>query len=80
MLYETGLAHALDKDLVTIVQNEQDVPFDLRHMRFLKYLRNNEGLKQPEDAAARVTTGGLDTAGYMRYCQIFWISRRRERM
>ena len=46
VLYETGLAHALDKDVVTIVQNEQDVPFDLRHMRFLKYLRNNEGLKQ----------------------------------
>ena len=46
VLYETGLAHALDKDVVTIVQNEQDVPFDLRHMRFLKYLRNNEGLEK----------------------------------
>ena len=46
VLYETGLAHALDKDVVSIVQNEQDVPFDLRHMRFLKYLSNNEGLEQ----------------------------------
>ena len=46
VLYETGLAHALDKDVVTIVQNEQDVPFDLGHMRFLKYLPNNEGLEQ----------------------------------
>ena len=46
VLYETGLAHALDKDVVTIVQDEKDVPFDLGHMRFLKYLRNNEGLEQ----------------------------------
>ena len=46
VLYETGLAHALDRDVVTIVQDEQDVPFDLRHIRFLKYLRNNEGLEQ----------------------------------
>ena len=46
MLYETGLAHALDRTVVTIVQNEHDVPFDLRHIRFLKYLHNNEGLEQ----------------------------------
>ena len=46
VLYETGLAHALDRDVVTIVQDEQDVPFDLRHIRFLKYLRNNEDLEQ----------------------------------
>ena len=31
---------------MTIVQNEHDVPFDLRHIRFLKYLHNNEGLEQ----------------------------------
>ena len=44
VLYETGLAHALDRDVVTIVQNDQDVPFDLKHLRFVKYLKNAEGL------------------------------------
>ena len=44
VLYETGLAHALDRDVVTIVQNDQDVPFDLKHLRFVKYLKNTEGL------------------------------------
>lgn len=44
VLYETGLAHALDRDVVTIVQNDQDVPFDLKHIRFVEYLQNTEGL------------------------------------
>ena len=35
------------------------------------------GFGTAEDAAARVTTGDLATAGDMRYCQIAWISRRR---
>ena len=44
VLYETGLAHALDRDVVTIVQSDEDVPFDLKHIRFIKYLQNTEGL------------------------------------
>ena len=44
VLYETGLAHALDRNVVTIVQNDQDVPFNLRHIRFVRYLQNAEGL------------------------------------
>ncbi len=46
VLYETGLAHALGRDVVTIVQNDQDVPFDLKHIRFIKYLQNAEGLEK----------------------------------
>ena len=44
VLYETGLAHALDRDVVAIVQNDEDVPFDLKHIRFVKYVQNAEGL------------------------------------
>ena len=44
VLYETGLAHALDRDVVAIVQNDEDVPFDLKHIRFVKYMQNTEGL------------------------------------
>ena len=46
VLYETGLAHVLDRDVVTIVQNSEDVPFDLQHIRFVKYVQNVEGLSE----------------------------------
>ena len=46
VLYETGLAHALDRDVVAIVQNNEDVPFDLKHIRFVKYVQNDEGLSK----------------------------------
>lgn len=37
VLYELGLAHAAKKPVVILVQDEKDVPFDLRHIRYLKY-------------------------------------------
>jgi tetratricopeptide (TPR) repeat protein len=37
VLYELGLAHAAKKPVVILVQDEQDVPFDLKHIRYLKY-------------------------------------------
>ena len=43
VLYETGIAHARNCQVVMIVQNEDDIPFDLRHIRFVKYLPNSEG-------------------------------------
>ena len=46
VLYETGLAHALDRDVIIIVQNAEDVPFDLRHIRYIEYLPNNEGIEE----------------------------------
>lgn len=44
VFYEVGIAHTLGRDVIPITQHEDDVPFDLRHHRFLKYLPNNEGL------------------------------------
>ncbi|MFH1766684.1 MAG: hypothetical protein ABH826_01165 [Patescibacteria group bacterium] len=44
VFYETGIAHTLGREVVLITQNENDVPFDLRHLRYLKYLNNSEGL------------------------------------
>ena len=45
VLYETGLAHALGRDVILLTQTEEDVPFDLRQIRFIKYLPNKEGLE-----------------------------------
>ena len=46
VLYETGLAHALNRDVIVIVQNDQDIPFDLGHIRYVRYLPNEEGLEK----------------------------------
>ncbi|HLX12151.1 MAG TPA: hypothetical protein VKS81_05005 [Bacteroidota bacterium] len=37
VFYELGLAHALRKPVVLISSNEQDVPFDLHHIRVIYY-------------------------------------------
>ena len=46
VMYEAGIAHTLGKHVVPITQSINDVPFDLRHHRALKYLANAEGLKE----------------------------------
>lgn len=44
VFYEAGIAHTLGKNVIPITQNIEDIPFDLRHHRTLKYLKNSEGL------------------------------------
>ncbi|WP_172151618.1 hypothetical protein [Pseudomonas tumuqii] len=44
VFYEIGIAHTLGKEVILITQNPDDVPFDLRHIRYLTYLNNGEGL------------------------------------
>ena len=57
VFYEAGIAHTLGKHVVPITQSEQDVPFDLRHHRFAKYLNNGEGLERlKEDLTSRFST------------------------
>ncbi len=43
VFYEIGIAHSLGREVILITQNEDDIPFDLRHLRFVKYLNNKEG-------------------------------------
>jgi len=43
VFYETGVAHTIGKDVILIAQHESDVPFDLRHVRHIRYLSNDQG-------------------------------------
>lgn len=43
VFYEAGIAHTLGREVILITQNGQDIPFDLRHLRYIAYLNNNEG-------------------------------------
>lgn len=48
VMYETGIAHTLGKLVIPISQSFDDVPFDVKHHRVLKYLANSEGLEALE--------------------------------
>lgn len=43
VFYEAGIAHTLGKEVILITQNMDDVPFDLRSLRYITYLNNQEG-------------------------------------
>jgi len=37
VFYEAGLAHTVGKPVVLLTQNKDDIPFDLRHIRYIDY-------------------------------------------
>ncbi|MEL6718593.1 MAG: hypothetical protein AAFO82_08925 [Bacteroidota bacterium] len=37
VFYELGIAHALDKPVILITQDKEDIPFDIRHLRYIEY-------------------------------------------
>lgn len=43
VFYEAGIAHTLGKEVILITQSMEDVPFDLRALRCITYLNNQEG-------------------------------------
>ena len=46
VFYETGIAHTIGRDVILIAQTAADVPFDIGHIRHIRYLQNSEGLMQ----------------------------------
>lgn len=53
VFYEAGIAHALGKHVIPITQSAEDIPFDLRHHRYLQYLNNAEGRQDLEGQLAQ---------------------------
>ena len=45
VFYELGISHTLGKETVILTQNDNDVPFDLRHRRYFKYDDDENGWK-----------------------------------
>ena len=44
VFYEDRNAHTLGREVILITQSESDIPFDLEHLRHVRYLNNGEGL------------------------------------
>lgn len=57
VFYEIGIAHTLGKEVILITQSGDDVPFDLKHLRYIQYSNNAAGRQSLEDAlVARIRT------------------------
>lgn len=46
VFYETGIAHALGRPVIPITQSDDDVPFDLKQHRYLRYDTSESGLNR----------------------------------
>lgn len=57
VFYEAGIAHTLGREVILITQNGGDIPFDLRHLRYIPYLNNAEG----RTGLATALTGRMQT-------------------
>jgi hypothetical protein len=53
VFYEAGIAHTLGRDVILITQSAADIPFDLRHLRYIEYLNNGEGREALKARLAR---------------------------
>lgn len=51
VFYELGIAHTLNKPaiLITQAQTPEEVPFDIRHMRYIQYRSDERGLARLRD-------------------------------
>jgi len=45
VFYEIGVAHVLGRPVVLITQDGEDVPFDLRHIRYIEYEYTPRGME-----------------------------------
>ena len=62
VLYEVGIAHARNVEVVLITQNDDDVPFDLRHIRYVRYSTDVAGLEKLEFDLVQTIESALRTA------------------
>lgn len=53
VFYEIGLAHAIGKPVILITRDQEDVPFDLRHRRYIRYEFTPRGMRDFEATLKR---------------------------
>ena len=54
VFYELGIAHTVGKITIIITQNDEDVPFDLKHLRYFKYQDDVSGWKYLKDCLGNI--------------------------
>jgi hypothetical protein len=62
---------SLGREVLLITQNDEDIPFDLRHLRYLKYLNNAEGRRALGTAlTARAARSKSSTCGRVKLLHV----------
>ena len=56
VFYELGIAHTIGKQVIIITQDELDIPFDIRHIRYIKYRYTPLGMKEFESTLENFLT------------------------
>ena len=56
VFYEIGIAHTLGKPVILIAQNNDDIPFDLRHIRSIVYEFTPCGMSDFEDSLEKTVS------------------------
>jgi len=60
VFYEIGLAHTIGKPTILLTQKSEDVPFDLRHLRYIAYQLTPRGMKEFEKTFTETLRNVLD--------------------
>ena len=63
MFYEIGLADSIGKKVILFAQAEADIPFDIKHRRFLRYEYTPRGMKEFELQLRQALEGELASVG-----------------
>lgn len=63
VLYELGLAHGINRDVILLTQKINDVPFDLQHWRCIEYSQTIEGGEKLKDNLRHMF---IDDSRYLR--------------
>ena len=54
VFYELGVAHSIGKKVILIAQNDNDVPFDIKHLRYLRYEYTPRGILHFEESLKNI--------------------------
>jgi serine/threonine protein kinase len=57
VFYELGMAHAIGKDVIILAQKREDIPFDVTHLRYIKYEYTPRGVQKLKDALLKTVSG-----------------------
>ena len=61
VFYEIGVAHTIGQPTVLLTQRPKDVPFDLRHLRYIQYELTPRGMKEFEETLDLTIRNSIDT-------------------
>lgn len=63
VFYEIGIAHTVGKPVILLAQSADDVPFDLRHIRYIHYGSDDDGLGRLESKLKQSLRETLQLSG-----------------